>query len=171
MTSKKTAHKVSESGALSRELPSEIEFMFRGRSKHTLDTKGRLAIPARFREVLNQREENCLVVTNHNNCLWAYHREDWRVIEEKAANLPQFDKAVNTYLRYFISGAIECPIKQGRITITQDLRDIAGLNKDVVLVGELKIFEIWDKNRWEEEFRRAREEFSDVSESLSVLGI
>ena len=145
--------------------------MFRGRSKHTLDSKGRLAIPARFRDVLDQRNNDCLVVTNHDFCLWAFAREDWRVIEEKAANLPQFDKAVNTYLRYFISGAVECPIKQGRITLPLDLREIGGLKKEVVLVGELKRFEIWEKDRWEEEFQRAKENFPEVSQALSELGI
>ncbi|MDY6972545.1 MAG: division/cell wall cluster transcriptional repressor MraZ [Thermodesulfobacteriota bacterium] len=145
--------------------------MFRGRSRHTLDTKGRLAIPARFRDILEDRGDDCLVVTNHDVCLWAFAREDWAVIEQKAANLPQFDRVVNTYLRYFISGAVECPIKQGRITIPPDLREIAGLRKDVVLVGELKRFEIWEKDRWEEEFQRARENFPEVSQSLSELGI
>jgi len=145
--------------------------MFRGRSRHTLDNKGRLAIPSRFREALDQRAEDCLVVTNHDNCLWAFSRDDWRVIEEKAANLPQFDRSVNTYLRYFISGAVECPIKQGRITIPLDLREIAGLRKEVVLVGELKRFEIWEKDKWEEEFQRAKEDFPEVSQSLSELGI
>ena len=63
--------------------------MFRGRSKHTLDTKGRLAIPARFREALEGRGDDRLIVTNFDKCLWAYAWEDWRVIEEKAVNLPE----------------------------------------------------------------------------------
>jgi len=149
--------------------------MFRGRSKHTLDSKGRLAIPARFKETLDQRGDDCLVVTNHDTgrdtCLWAYAREDWRVIEEKAANLPQFHPAANTYFRYFISGAVECPIKQGRITIPIGLREIAGLDKDIVLVGELKKFEIWDKEKWEKEFQRAKESFWKDSQSLSEYDI
>ena len=145
--------------------------MFRGRSRHTLDSKGRLAIPARFKETLDLRDDDCLVVTNHDFCLWAFAREDWSVIEEKAANLPPHDHAVNTYLRYFISGAVECPIKQGRITLPMDLREIAGLKKEVVLVGELKRFEIWEKDRWEGEFQRAKEKFQAVSQSLSELGI
>ena len=145
--------------------------MFRGRSRHTLDDKGRLAVPARFREVLTQKGDNCLVITNHDRCLWAFARLDWRVIEEKAAGLPQFNNAVNTYLRYFISGAVECFLKQGRITIPMDLREIAGFNRDVVLVGELKRFEIWEKDRWEEEFQLAKENFPEVSQSLSELGI
>lgn len=145
--------------------------MFRGRSKQTLDSKGRLVIPARFREVLEKDGEDCLVVTNHDSCLWAFARNDWRVIEEKAAALPQFDRDVNTYLRYFISGAEECPLKQGRITIPPYLREIAGLDKEVVLVGELKRFEIWEKDKWEKEFEHARLEFPDASQSLRELGI
>ena len=145
--------------------------MFRGRSKHTLDEKGRLAIPARFRDTLKQKEESCLVVTNHLNCLWAFAKDDWRIIEEKAASLSLMDSAVNTYRRYFISGAQECQVKAGRITIPPDLREIAGLEKEVVLVGELKLLEIWDKTRWDEEFKKAMASFPDASQALSELGI
>lgn len=145
--------------------------MFRGRSKHILDDKGRLAIPTRFKEVLNRKEQDCLVLTNHDSCLWAFTSEDWSVIEERASSLSLFDHAVNTYRRYFISGAQECLVKQGRITIPPDLREIGGLKKEVVLVGELKLFEIWDKDRWEEEFDRAKSSFREVSQSLSQMGI
>jgi MraZ protein len=130
-----------------------------------------LAIPARFREVLEQKNDDVLVVTNFDSCLWAYAREDWRDIEEKASNLPEFNSAAFTYLRYFISGAVECQVKQGRITVPPDLRTIGELKKDVVLVGLLKKFEIWDKDRWDEEFQQSRVSFSDVRESLSELGI
>jgi MraZ protein len=145
--------------------------MFRGRSKHTLDSKGRLAIPARFREVLDTAGETTLMVTNHDHCLWAFTRRDWMVIEEKAADLPQFDEAVNTYLRYFISGAVECPLKQNRITIPPDLRDFASLDREVVLVGELKRFEIWDKSAWETAFKQAKEGFRQASQTLKEMGI
>lgn len=145
--------------------------MFRGRSRHTLDSKGRLAIPARFREVLERAGESSVIVTNHDHCLWAYAKKDWQVIEEKAANLPQFDEAVNTYLRYFVSGAAECPLKQGRITIPPDLREFAGLNRELVLVGELRRFEIWDKNGWEEAFQTAKDNFAKASQSLKEMGI
>ncbi|MFP3929269.1 MAG: division/cell wall cluster transcriptional repressor MraZ [Desulfobacteraceae bacterium] len=145
--------------------------MFKGRSRHTLDEKGRLAIPARFKEVLQQKDNHSLVLTNHDRCLWAFSLDDWRMIEERAANLSLFNHAANRYLRYFISGAQECPLKQGRITIPPDLREIAGLNKEVVLVGELKIFEIWDKDRWEDEFEKAKQSFPQDSEALAELGI
>jgi MraZ protein len=145
--------------------------MFRGRSKHTLDEKGRLAIPTRFREILTKRNDSCLVLTNHYSCLWAFARDDWRSIEERAASLSLFDAAVNTYRRYFISGAQECLLKQGRITIPPDLREIAGLKKEVVLVGELKLFEIWDKEKWDAEFEKVMTDFPKVSQALSELGI
>ena len=145
--------------------------MFRGRSKHSLDEKGRLAIPARFKDVLNNKNDRCLVLTNHFNCLWAFASDDWRLIEVRAAELSLFDNAVSTYRRYFISGAQECPLKHGRITIPPDLREVAGLEKEVVLVGELKLFEIWDREKWEEEFKRAKGSFPEVSQSLSELGI
>ncbi|MBW1730336.1 MAG: division/cell wall cluster transcriptional repressor MraZ [Deltaproteobacteria bacterium] len=136
-----------------------------------MDSKGRLAIPTRFREVLERRGEDCLVVTNHDSCLWVYAKKDWLIIEEKAIELPEFDQDVNTYLRYFISGAKECPLKQNRITIPPDLREIAGLDREVMLVGQLKRFEIWDKDRWEEAFQRAKEHFPKASQSLREFGI
>jgi len=145
--------------------------MFRGRSKHFLDEKGRLAIPARFREILQTKSNNVLVLTNHDNCLWAFAQDEWKTIEENAAKLPQLDHSVNTYLRYFISGAQECVLKQGRITIPPDLRQISCLKKEVVLVGGLKLFEIWDREKWEEEFERAKRDFPQISQALSGLGI
>ncbi len=145
--------------------------MFKGRSKHNLDIKGRLAIPSRFKEVLEQKGDDVLVVTNHDDCLWTYSRDVWQAIEDKAAKLPQFNPDATNYLRYFISGAVECQLKNGRITLPPDLREIAGLDKEVVLVGELIKFEIWDREKWEEEFRRSRKTFPEASKSLSEFGI
>lgn len=152
-------------------MKNPINEFFEGRSRHTLDEKGRLAIPARFREILKERGDTSLVVTNLNNCLVVFARDDWQKIKEKAINLPLFDSAANIYIRYFISGAIECPLKQGRILVPSDLRELAGLEKEVVLVGHLTRFEIWDKAKWEEEFERAKKSFPEISQSLSDLGI
>lgn len=145
--------------------------MFRGRSRHTLDAKGRLAIPARFREVLDRKGEDCVVVTHKDDSLWAFSRDDWRILEEKAANLPLFNSNGIAFLRYFISGAEECTVKNGRITIPQNLRNDAGLQKEVVLAGQLKRFEIWDSKKWEAEFKRVKEVFPDASQSLAELRI
>jgi MraZ protein len=145
--------------------------MFRGRSKHVLDEKGRLAIPARFKEVLKAKEDNCLVLTNHFSCLWAFARDDWRLIEQKVAELNQLDHSVSSFLRYFISGAQECPVKQGRITVPPDLREISGLKKEIVLVGGLKLFEIWDREKWEAEFEKVKADFPQVTQTIPGLGI
>ena len=152
-------------------MEKSLNDLFEGRSKHSLDEKGRLAIPARFKEVLDKRGDSSLVVTNLNNCLVAFAGDDWQRIKDKAVSLPMFDSAANIYLRYFVSGAITCPLKQGRILIPPDLRELAGLKKEVVLVGHLTRFEIWDRDRWEEEFERAKKEFPGISQSLSGLGI
>ncbi len=145
--------------------------MFRGRSKHTLDDKGRLAIPARFKESLKLKEQPCLVVTNYINCLWAFPKDAWRAIEDKIIELPLMDNDVNRFLRYFISGAQECPLKQGRITLPPDLREIGKLDKEVMLVGGLKYFEIWDKGLWDEEFGFAKDDFQKSTQVLAGLGI
>jgi len=145
--------------------------LFEGRSRHTLDEKGRLAIPARFREILEKRGDSSLVVTNLSECLVAFARDDWQKIKDKAVNLPLFDSAANIYIRYFISGAIECPLKQGRILVPSDLRELAGLKREVVLVGHLTRFEIWDRAKWEHEFERAKRTFPEISQTLSDLGI
>jgi MraZ protein len=152
-------------------MENSLNDLFEGRSRHALDEKGRLAIPARFKEVLNKRGDSSLVVTNLNDCLVVFAKDDWKRIKDKAVNLPMFDSAANIYFRYFVSGAIECPLKQGRILIPPDLRDLAGLKKEVVLVGHLTRFEIWDKDRWDQEFERAKKSFPGISQSLSDLGM
>ena len=145
--------------------------MFRGRSKHNLDAKGRLAIPTRFRGALTQKGDQCLVVTQKGGCLWAFTKDDWQRLEEKAADLPVFDNNAITFLRYFISGAEECTVKNGRITIPLYLREVTGLEKEVVVVGQLKRFEIWDRKKWEEEFERVTEIFPEASQALQELRI
>ncbi len=128
--------------------------MFEERSYHTLDKKGRLAIPARFREALTNAGSETVWVTTYGDCLRCYAEDDWVNLRDQAAGMDEFDADAQIFLRFFVSGASQCPIKQTRITIPQNLRDDAGLNREVVLVGLLNKFEIWDKVRWEEEFRQ-----------------
>jgi MraZ protein len=147
--------------------------MFRGRSKHTLDEKGRLAIPTRFMDDLKQVEASYVMVTNYIDCLCGYTMNDWDNIEKKVKDLPMMDEAVDAFLRYFISGAQPCEVKKGRITIPSELREIAGLKKDVVLAGLVTRFEIWDKDRWDEEIKRASIGFKDKGfrQALKDLGV
>ncbi len=146
--------------------------MFRGRFESTIDIKGRTSIPAKFREVLSSNYDDRLIVTNFDNCLWAYPVKEWQVIEEKVAALPQFKPEVKALQRVFISAAQECAVdKQGRILIPTSLRDYAGLEKDIVLLGMIKRIEIWSKDRWVKEFERSQQQIGESMESLANLGI
>jgi len=152
-------------------LENSINNLFEGRSRHTLDEKGRLAIPARFKEVLSNNGDLSLVITNSNGYLLGFTRSDWQKIKERAVNFSLFDSSANVLIRYFISGAKECPLKRGRILIPPDLRELGELKKEVVLVGHLNSFEIWDKEKWDKEFERVRKSFSKTHQSFSELGI
>ena len=146
--------------------------MFTGWSTHILDAKGRLAIPARFRDVLRGNRDEQLVITASDRCLVAYPYEEWRGLADRVSRLSQFDRNVQAFRRYFISGAVECaPDKQGRILIPPALREHAALNGSVHLAGMQNNFEIWDKDRWVNEHQAIGERFAEVSEAMAELGI
>ena len=146
--------------------------MFTGWSIHALDAKGRLAIPARFREVLKGTGDERMVLTTSKRCLMAYPVEEWRSIAEKVARLSRVDPKVLAFRRYHISGAIECLCdKQGRILIPQPLRERAGLDGQVYLVGMQHNFEIWDKDRWLAEWDSIDSDYGDLSSSMAELGV
>src|SRR3989339_692595 len=118
--------------------------MFRGRYIHTIDDKGRVSIPSKFRELLSSQFDERLIITNFDGCLWGYTYPEWQKIEEKVAALPQFKPEVKALQRVFISAATECVIdKPGRIMIPQTLREYAGIPKELVFVGMTKRIEIW----------------------------
>lgn len=145
--------------------------MFRGRHEHTIDPKGRVSIPVKFREVLGKKYDERLVITNFDGCLVAYPYEEWIKLEEKASTLSMVKKETRSFMRFFYSSAIECTLdKQGRILIPQTLREYAALDKEVVLVGQLKKIEIWSKKRWSEEIVKVHEDFDRISDVLSEFG-
>ena len=146
--------------------------MFRGRSIHTLDAKGRIRIPTRFRDILKTRYEDRLVITNLDRCLVAYPLQEWETIEEKLGSLSLVRQDVKAFQRFFISGASECNFdKQGRVLIPQTLRDQASLEREVVLAGMLRSFEIWSKDYWDQEIKTAHDNFSQITSTLAELGI
>lgn len=144
---------------------------FRGHHSHLIDEKGRLSIPVQFREVLaNVYKEERLMLTSLGNCLVAYPLSEWLKIEEKVNNLPQMKPEVRDLQLYFISPAEECGFdRQGRILIPPTLR--AGLKKEVVIVGTLTRFQIWDKGRLKEERKRISEDFERISNVVGDLGL
>ena len=146
--------------------------MFRGRYEHTIDSKGRISIPSKFREILTEKYDDRLVITNFDHCLVAFPYEEWSILEQKVNSLSLVKKEAKTFLRFFYSSGIDCLIdKQGRLLIPQTLRDYANLQKDIMLVGEGKKIEIWAKERWEEVVKRAQEEFDQISDTLASLGL
>ena len=146
--------------------------MFRGRYEHAIDSKGRISIPSKFREILTEKYDDRLVITNFDHCLAAFPYEEWALIEQKVNSLSLVKKEAKAFLRFFYSSAIDCLIdKQGRLLIPQTLRDYANLQKDIVLVGEGRKIEIWAKERWEEVVKRAQEEFDQVGDTLAGLGL
>ena len=146
--------------------------MFRGRFEHIIDSKGRVSIPAKFRELLAEKYDDRLILTNFDRCLVAYPYEEWRVLEERVSSLSMVKKEVKAFQRFFISGATECPIdKLGRILVPPTLRDYAQLGRNVVFAGMLRKFEIWSKERWLEEIKRSEVDFEGTGEALADLGI
>lgn len=147
--------------------------MFRGRFEHTIDAKGRLSVPAHFREVLNQHyKEETLIVTNFDQCLWAYPVKEWKKVEDKVASLPQFKAEVKALQRFFVSAAAECPLDpNGRIVVPPTLRHYGAINKDVVLVGMTNRIEIWANERWRKVFDQAEKDISGMGDQLADLGL
>lgn len=147
--------------------------MFRGRYEHSIDLKGRLSIPSRFRELLVANYDERLIVTNFDSCLWAYPVKEWNSVEEKISSLPQFRPEVKALQRFFVSAACECPLDgNGRIIVPSTLKKYAGLTKDVVLVGMTKRIEIWSSEKWRKVFEQAEGDLgSSMADKLADLGL
>ena len=122
--------------------------MFMGEYNHTIDAKGRLIIPSKFRELLG---EEFVLTKGLDGCLSIYPMDEWNAFEEKLRALPLTNKNARTFTRFFVAGATNCELdKQGRILIPQNLRQYAKLQKDLVIVGASNRAEIWDQEKWEQ---------------------
>ncbi len=121
--------------------------MFMSEYNHTVDAKGRLIMPAKFREALG---EEFVVSKGMDGCLFVYANEDWKAFEQKLTALPVISKESRQFTRFFLAGAAQVELdKQGRILLPAALREFAGLDKEVVLVGVGTRIEIWSKDRWD----------------------
>ena len=122
--------------------------MFMGEYNHTIDTKGRLIIPSKFRELLG---EQFVVTRGLDGCLFLFPMDEWLAYEEKLKKLPMADKNARAFSRFFTAGATLCDIdKQGRALIPATLREFANFDKEVILAGLLNRIELWSKARYEE---------------------
>ena len=150
--------------------------MFRGTFEHTIDDKGRISVPARFREFLQASSDDRIVITNFlvasAPCLDVYPYAAWVKLEEALRAKPQFNPQVLKFITFYISSAQDCEIdKQGRILLPPTLREYAGLRKDVLFASALEKFQIWDRETWKQVFEAARREVAEQPGLLENLGI
>lgn len=143
--------------------------MFLGEYNHSIDAKGRLIVPAKFREGLG---EEFIVTKGLDGCLYIYPDNEWREFEKKLSELPMGKSDIRKMVRFFLSAATQVELdKQGRILIPGTHREFAGLEKDVILAGVGKKIEIWSKDKWEETATFDYEDMDDVAERMADLGI
>jgi len=142
--------------------------MFSGEYEHTIDDKGRLTIPAKFRPGL---AEGLFVTRGLDGCLFVLPPETWGDLSKKVANLPLAQASARLFSRMIYSGT-ECELdKQGRILLPAPLREHADIESEVVVIGVDSRLEIWSKKRWQELTTRMEEESSSIAEQLADLGI
>lgn len=141
--------------------------MFMSEYSHSIDAKGRVIIPAKFREELG---ETFVVTQGLDGCLFAFPNSEWQEFEEKLKALPMANRDARKFVRFFLAGAALAEVdKQGRILIPSVLREFAALEKDVVLVGVGTRVEIWDKKRWEES--TSFEDMDEIAEHMMDMGL
>lgn len=143
--------------------------MFIGEYQHSLDTKGRVIIPSKFRDELG----DVFVMTKGlDNCLFVYPMEEWNILQDKLKTLPLTKKDARAFVRFFFSGATECQLdKQGRILVPSNLRKHSDITKEVVIIGVSNRLELWDKERWDEYNTDADLNYESIAEKMVELGI
>jgi MraZ protein len=152
--------------------------MFRGQYEHTMDGKGRISIPARYREVLaemdatGQGADKIILTRTFQQCLVVYPLDQWLNFEEKIRGLPQFNPHVQQLKRVYVAGAIECSIdSHGRLLVPQAMRDFAGLDRECVWVGQLDTVELWSRDRWQGAVDEAMQDPQALAQAMADLGL
>ena len=142
--------------------------MFYGEFEHSIDRKGRLILPAKFRETAkNQFVEKFFVTRGLDKCLFMFSEEEWRSQENKFKTMSFTKQQSRTFNRLLFSGAVEVgPDKQGRILLPQYLKDFAEIKRDVIIVGVSNRIEIWAKDKWRDFYSNSRQSFEEIAEKL-----
>jgi len=142
--------------------------MFYGEYLHSIDRKGRIILPAKFREVAKSHfVEKFFVTRGLDKCLFMFTEEEWRTQENKFKAIPFTKQQARTFNRLYFSGAGEVSFDgQGRILLPQYLKDFAEIKRDVVIVGVSNRIEIWAKDKWQEFYGNSRQSFEDIAEKL-----
>ncbi len=143
--------------------------MLIGEYEHSLDVKGRLILPAKIREDMG---EKFIVTKGLDGSLFGFSQKEWANFEEKLKTLPLTNKNARDFVRFFLSGAIECEVdKQGRFLIAGNLREYAKLEKDAVIIGVGTRIEIWNKDKWKAYNSDENISADEIAENMTMLGI
>ena len=143
--------------------------MFIGEYEHSVDAKGRVIMPAKLREDIG---EKFIVTKGLDGCLFAYSYQEWTNFEEKLKTLPLTNKNARDFVRFFLSGAVDCEIdKQGRFLIPGNLREYAILEKEIVIIGVGTRIEIWNKEEWKKYSSDENISADEIAENMTMLGI
>ncbi len=143
--------------------------MLMGEYLHNIDNKGRVILPAKFREELG---DSFIVTKGLDNCLFVYAKDEWAILESKLKQLPLAKPEARAFVRFFFAGAaeLECD-KQGRMLLPNNLREYAKLDKDVVVIGVSNRIELWDKEAWDAYNEQVGPTVANIAETLVDLGI
>lgn len=143
--------------------------MFLGQYQNSIDAKGRAIIPAKFREELGSE---FVITKGLETCLFIYSMDQWKKFQEKLTDLPLTSKESRAFIRRFFAGAVECELdKQGRVTIPQHLREHGAIDKELVTIGVNDRIEIWSKDNWESYSESIDDDYEEILQSISGLGI
>lgn len=143
--------------------------MLIGEYEHSLDVKGRLIMPAKLREDIG---ENFIITKGLDGCLFGFSKNEWTNFEEKLKSLPLTNKNARDFVRFFLSGAVECEIdKQGRFLVASNLREYASMEKEVVIIGVGTRIEFWDKDKWKKYNSSENISADEIAENMTMLGI
>lgn len=143
--------------------------MFIGEYQHSLDSKGRIIIPSKFREDLGPE---FIMTKGLDNCLFVYPESEWKILEEKLKSLPLTNRDARAFVRFFFAGATECELdKQGRILIPANLRAHSKLEKEAVIIGVSTRVEIWSKSEWDIYNEDDSLSYESIAGKMAELGI
>ena len=143
--------------------------LFIGEYEHSVDAKGRVIMPAKLREDIG---EKFIVTKGLDGCLFAYSKEEWNNFEEKLKTLPLTNKNARDFVRFFLSGAVECEIdKQGRFLIPNNLRTYAILEKEIIIIGVGTRIEIWNRENWKKYSSDENISADEIAENMTMLCI
>ena len=143
--------------------------MLIGEYEHSLDAKGRVIMPAKLRDDMG---EKFILTKGLDGCLFGFSQSEWSNFEEKLKTLPLTNKNARDFVRFFLSGATECEMdKQGRFLVAGNLREYAGMDKEIIVIGVGNRIEIWNREKWTKHNSSENISADEIAEKMDFLGI